>query len=120
MARNCLRRGSNQGNTQNVKSLYHQCPLDFRCYLEVTLFEPRPFYLDTQESRGLVPPSHPACVGAVRAAAMTDADAVLLIGRKLDYQLGWLARKFTRVGLVRCADVPWRAQSAGLGRSMTA
>src|SRR5258708_37874154 len=46
-------------------------------------------YLDTQESRGLVPPDHPAVGGAVRAAAMTDADVVLLIGRKLDYQLGY-------------------------------
>src|SRR5258708_39117731 len=46
-------------------------------------------YLDTQESRGLVPPDHPAVVGAMRAAAMTDADVVLLIGRKLDYQLGY-------------------------------
>jgi len=46
-------------------------------------------YLDTQESRGLVPADHPAVVGAVRAAAMTDADTVLLIGRKLDYQLGY-------------------------------
>jgi acetolactate synthase-1/2/3 large subunit len=46
-------------------------------------------YLDTQESRGLVPADHPAVVNAVRAAAMTDADMVLLIGRKLDYQLGY-------------------------------
>src|SRR3984893_1861943 len=46
-------------------------------------------YLDTQESRGLVPPDHPAAGGARRAAAMTDADVVLLIGRKLDYQLGY-------------------------------
>lgn len=46
-------------------------------------------YLDTQESRGLVPADHPAVVGAVRAAAMTGADTVLLIGRKLDYQLGY-------------------------------
>jgi acetolactate synthase I/II/III large subunit len=46
-------------------------------------------YLDTQESRGLVPPDHPSMVGAVRAAAMTEADTVLLVGRKLDYQLGY-------------------------------
>src|SRR5262249_33171274 len=46
-------------------------------------------YLDTQESRGLVPADHPSVVGAMRAAAMTDADVVLLIGRKLDYQLGY-------------------------------
>ena len=46
-------------------------------------------YLDTQESRGLVPADHPAVVGAMRAAAMTEADTVLVIGRKLDYQLGY-------------------------------
>lgn len=46
-------------------------------------------YLDTQESRGLVPAAHPAVVGAMRAAAMTEADAVLVIGRKLDYQMGY-------------------------------
>jgi len=36
------RRGSNQGNTQNEKSLYHHHSIDFRCYLEMTLSEPRP------------------------------------------------------------------------------
>ncbi|MXN67311.1 thiamine pyrophosphate-binding protein [Stappia sp. GBMRC 2046] len=46
-------------------------------------------YLDTQESRGLVPADHPAVVGAVRAAAMTQADLVITLGRKLDYQLGF-------------------------------
>jgi acetolactate synthase-1/2/3 large subunit len=46
-------------------------------------------YLDTQESRGLVPADHPAVVGAVRAAAMSEADCVLVIGRKLDYQVGY-------------------------------
>jgi len=46
-------------------------------------------YLDTQESRGLVPANHPAVVGAVRAAAMGQADPVITLGRKLDYQLGF-------------------------------
>ena len=46
-------------------------------------------YLDTQESRGLVPADHPSVVGAVRAAAMSEADCVLVIGRKLDYQVGY-------------------------------
>ncbi len=46
-------------------------------------------YLDTQESRGLVPASHPAFVGAVRARAMRDADLVIAVGRKLDYQLAY-------------------------------
>jgi acetolactate synthase I/II/III large subunit len=35
------------------------------------------FYLDTQESRGLVPSDHAAFAGAMRAAIMQDADAVL-------------------------------------------
>ena len=46
-------------------------------------------YLDTQESRGLVPADHPSVVGAVRAAAMAQADLVITLGRKLDYQLGF-------------------------------
>ncbi len=46
-------------------------------------------YLDTQESRGLVPGSHPSFVGAVRARAMKEADLVITIGRKLDYQTGY-------------------------------
>ena len=46
-------------------------------------------YLDTQESRGLVPADHRAAVGAVRAAAMAQADLVITLGRKLDYQLGY-------------------------------
>ena len=46
-------------------------------------------YLDTQESRGLVPAAHPSAVGSVRAAAMAEADLVVTLGRKLDYQLGF-------------------------------
>jgi acetolactate synthase-1/2/3 large subunit len=46
-------------------------------------------YLDTQESRGLVPADHPSTVAAVRGQVMADADVVLLIGRKLDYQVGY-------------------------------
>ena len=46
-------------------------------------------YLDTQESRNLVPAEHPSVVGAVRARAMQDADLVIVVGRKLDYQTGY-------------------------------
>jgi acetolactate synthase-1/2/3 large subunit len=46
-------------------------------------------YLDTQESRGLVPADHPSVVGAVRGAATAEADLVITLGRKLDYQLGY-------------------------------
>ena len=46
-------------------------------------------YLDTQESRGLVPGDHPAVASAVRADVMSEADLVLTVGRKLDYQLAY-------------------------------
>jgi len=62
-------------------------------------------YLDTQESRGLVPPEHPAFVGAVRASAMTGADLVITLGRKLDYQLGYGSPAvFPDARFVRIAD----------------
>ena len=46
-------------------------------------------YLDTGESRGLVPESHPSVVAAMRGSVMTDADVVLTVGRKLDFQLAY-------------------------------
>jgi acetolactate synthase-1/2/3 large subunit len=46
-------------------------------------------YLDTQESRALVPGSHTSVVGAVRGRAMQEADCVVVVGRKLDYQTGY-------------------------------
>jgi acetolactate synthase-1/2/3 large subunit len=62
-------------------------------------------YLDTQESRGLVPSDHPAVVGAIRSAAMTEADVVLLIGRKLDYQVGYGSPAvFPNARFIRIAD----------------
>jgi len=62
-------------------------------------------YLDTQESRGLVPADHASVVGAMRAAAMTEADAVLVIGRKLDYQVGYGSPAvFPHARFIRLAD----------------
>ncbi len=47
-------------------------------------------YLDTQEiARTGRRPIIRANVGAMRAAAMRDADLVITVGRKLDYQLGY-------------------------------
>jgi acetolactate synthase I/II/III large subunit len=64
-------------------------------------------YLDTQESRGLAPADHPSTVAAVRAAAMTEADVVLLIGRKLDYQVGYGSPAvFPNARFIRLADNP--------------
>jgi acetolactate synthase I/II/III large subunit len=62
-------------------------------------------YLDTQESRGLVPANHPSTAAAVRAAAMKQADVVLLIGRKLDYQVGYGSPAvFPDARFIRIAD----------------
>lgn len=62
-------------------------------------------YLDTQESRGLVPVDHPSVVGAVRARAMQEADLAIVIGRKLDYQLAYGSPAvFAHARFVRIAD----------------
>ena len=65
----------------------------------------RALYLDTQESRGLVPADHPSAVAGARAAAMAEADVVLLIGRKLDYQVAYGSPAvFPNARFIRLAD----------------
>ena len=62
-------------------------------------------YLDTQESRGLVDGAHTSVVGAMRANAMQEADLVLVVGRKLDYQMGYGSPAvFKNARFVRIAD----------------
>ena len=62
-------------------------------------------YLDTQEGRGLVPPDHPAVVGALRSRVMRDADLVITVGRQLDYQLGFGSpAAFPNATFVRISD----------------
>ncbi|HSN31735.1 MAG TPA: thiamine pyrophosphate-binding protein, partial [Ideonella sp.] len=46
-------------------------------------------YLDTGESKGLVPESHPSVVAAMRGSVMGEADLVVTVGRRLDFQLGY-------------------------------
>ena len=46
-------------------------------------------YLDTGESRGLVAEDHPAVVAAMRGAVMGQADVVVTVGRRLDFQLAY-------------------------------
>jgi len=61
-------------------------------------------YLDMAGSRGLVPDEHPAAVNSMRGTVMSEADLVLTVGRKLDYQLGYgspavfPAARFVRIG----------------------
>jgi acetolactate synthase-1/2/3 large subunit len=62
-------------------------------------------YLDTQESRGLVDGAHASVVGAVRAKAMQEADLVLVVGRKLDYQMAYGSPAvFQHARFLRIAD----------------
>jgi acetolactate synthase-1/2/3 large subunit len=62
-------------------------------------------YLDTQESRGLVPREHGAVVGAMRGRATQEADLVVVVGRKLDYQLGYGSPAvMPRAAIVRIGD----------------
>jgi acetolactate synthase-1/2/3 large subunit len=62
-------------------------------------------YLDTQESRGLVPSDHASVVGAMRGRVMHEADLVVVVGRKLDYQLGYGSPAvFPQARFVRIAD----------------
>ena len=64
-------------------------------------------YLDTGESRGLVPDSHPSVVAAMRGAVMGDADVVLTVGRRLDFQLAYGSPAiFGSARFVRIADIP--------------
>lgn len=64
-------------------------------------------YLDTGESRGLVPDEHPAVVAAVRGNAMTEADLIVTIGRRLDFQLAYGSPAvFGAARFVRIADTP--------------
>jgi acetolactate synthase-1/2/3 large subunit len=45
--------------------------------------------LDTAESRGLVPERHPSVVAAMRGTVMGEADLLVTVGRRLDFQLAY-------------------------------
>ncbi|ETX27813.1 thiamine pyrophosphate-binding protein [Roseivivax isoporae] len=62
-------------------------------------------YLDTQEARGLVSGAHPSFVGAMRGQVMQEADLVITVGRRLDYQLGYGSPAvFPHARFVRISD----------------
>ncbi len=46
-------------------------------------------YLDTGESRGLIADDHPSVVAAMRGSVMGEADLVVTVGRRLDFQLAY-------------------------------
>lgn len=73
-------------------------------------------YLDTGESKGIVPEDHPAHIGAMRGAAMTQADLVVTIGRKLDFQLAYGAHAvFGEARFLRLSDVAQELTDNRLG-----
>ena len=62
-------------------------------------------YLDTGESRGLVPDEHPSVVAAMRGSVMGQADLVITVGRRLDFQLAYGSPAvFGDAKLLRIAD----------------
>lgn len=62
-------------------------------------------YLDTGESRGMVPEDHPSVIAAMRGAVMSDADVIVTLGRRLDFQLAYGSPAvFGQARLVRIAD----------------
>lgn len=64
-------------------------------------------YLDTGETKGIVPEDHPSHVSAMRGRAMTEADLVITVGRKLDFQLAYGSEAvFGEARFIRISDVP--------------
>ena len=64
-------------------------------------------YLDTGESRGLVPDAHPSVVAAMRGTVMSETDVVVTLGRRLDFQLAYGSPAvFGEARFIRIADAP--------------
>jgi acetolactate synthase-1/2/3 large subunit len=64
-------------------------------------------YLDTGESRGIIPDDHPSAVAAMRGTVMGEADVVVTVGRRLDFQLAYGSPAvFGGARFVRIADAP--------------
>ncbi|MCC2654963.1 MAG: als [Panacagrimonas sp.] len=62
-------------------------------------------YLDTGESRGLLPDSHRSVVAAMRGSVMTQADLIVTVGRRLDFQLAYGSPAvFGEASFLRIAD----------------
>jgi len=64
-------------------------------------------YLDTGESRGLIPEEHPSVVAAVRGTVLGEADVVMTLGRRLDFQLAYGSPAvFGAARFVRISETP--------------
>lgn len=63
-------------------------------------------YLDTGETKGIVPEGHAAHIGAMRGLAMKEADLIITVGRKLDFQLAYgTPAVFGAARFLRISDV---------------
>lgn len=78
-------------------------------------------YLDSSESRGAVPDDHPAAVPAVRGRALHEADLVVTLGRRLNFQLAYGSpavfgehAKFLRIGTTHTETADNRAGNVEL------
>ena len=64
-------------------------------------------YLDTGESKGLVPDDHLSVVAAMRGTVMGEADVVVTVGRRLDFQLAYGSPAvFGDAQFLRIGDAP--------------
>ncbi len=64
-------------------------------------------YLDTGESKGLISDDHPSVIAAMRGAVMSQADVVVTIGRRLDFQLAYGSPAiFGKAKFLRIGDAP--------------
>ncbi len=64
-------------------------------------------YLDTGESKGLVPDSHASVVAAMRGTVMSEADVIVTLGRRLDFQLAYGSPAvFGDALFIRIGDAP--------------
>ena len=63
----------------------HACRDDFIDFLDLV----DGVYVDSADSRGAVNEEHASYVPALRARAMAEADLVITVGRRLDFQLGY-------------------------------
>jgi len=74
-------------------------------------------YLDTGESRGLVSDAHPLVVAAMRGSVMADADLIVTLGRRLDFQRAFGSPAvFGKARLIRIADAPSELRDNRRGR----
>jgi acetolactate synthase-1/2/3 large subunit len=62
-------------------------------------------YLDTRESRGALPPDNPCSIPALRGRGIAEADLVVTLGRRLDFELAYgsaaifaQSARFIRIG----------------------